>query len=154
MLLGDEDMNLNEQIAQDMKEAMKNQDKFTLSVLRMLKSALQLEKINLKKELEDKDVIAVVKRNVKQRKDSLEEYKKYGKDEEVESLEKEMEVLKKYLPEELSEEAIDQHIQEVFNELNPQSIKDMGRVMKVLTEQIGSVADMSVVSQKVKSKLA
>ena len=147
-------MNLNEQIASDMKEAMKSQDKFTLSVLRMLKSAIQLEKIKAKKELEDNEIITVIKRNVKQRKDSIEEYKKYEKNEEISSLEKEIEILKNYLPEELSEEEIDKKIQEVFASLKPQSIKDMGKMMKVLTEEIGSVADMGVISKKVKDKLS
>ena len=146
-------MNLNDKIANDLKEAMKNQDKFSLSVLRMLKSALQLEKIQAKKDLDDKEVIAVIKRNVKQRKDSIEEFKKYGKQEEVETLEKEIEILKKYLPEELSEEEINKKIDEVFEEVKPESIKDMGRIMKILTEQIGSVADMGIVSKKVKERL-
>ena len=145
-------MNLMEQINNDMKEAMKTQDKFKLSVLRMLKSALQLEKINLKKELEEKEIIAVIKRNVKQRKDSIEEYQKYNKQEEVQNLEKEIECLKVYLPEELSEEEIDKKIEEVFNEVKPESMKQMGIIMKKLTEEIGSVADMSMVSKKVKAR--
>ena len=146
-------MNLNERIANDMKEAMKNQDKFSLSVLRMLKSALQLEGIQLKKDLTDDEVMAVIKRNVKQRKDSMEEFQKYGKTEEVENLEKEIALLKKYLPEELSDEQIEEAINQVFDEIQPQSIKDMGRVMKELTSKIGTQADMSVVSSKVKARL-
>lgn len=146
-------MKLTEQIAKDMKEKMKEQDKFSLSVLRMLKSALQLESISLKKELEDKEVIAVIKRNVKQRKDSIQEFLQYNRQEEVEKLEKEIAVLTTYLPEELSEEKIDQIINEVFEEIKPESIKDMGRIMKILTERIGTVADMSIVSKKVKEKL-
>lgn len=145
-------MKLTEQIALNMKEAMKNKDKFTLSVLRMLKSSLQLESISLKKELSDEEVMVVVKRNVKQRKDSIVEYQKYNKLEEIENLKQEVEILKKYLPEELSEEEIDKKIQEVFDELKPESIKEMGRVMKTLTERIGNMADMSLVSKKVKEK--
>ncbi len=147
-------MNLNERIATDMKEAMKSQDKFKLSVLRMLKSAIQLEKINAKKELEDNEVIAVIKRNVKQRKDSIEEFQKYNKIEEIESLKKELEILKGYLPEELTEEEIDKKIADIFEKLKPESIKDMGRIMKTLTEEIGTVADMGIVSKKVKEKLS
>ena len=146
-------MNLNERIANDMKEAMKNQDKFSLSVLRMLKSALQLERIQLKKDLADDEVMAVIKRNVKQRKDSMEEFQKYGKTEEVENLEKEIALLKKYLPEELSDEQIEEAINQVFDEIQPQSIKDMGRVMKELTSKICTQADMGVVSSKVKQRL-
>ena len=145
-------MNLKEQIANDMKEAMKGQDKFTLSVLRLLKSSLQLEEIKEKKELDTKDIIAVVKKNVKQRKDSILEFQKYGKIDEVKTLEQEIEVLKKYLPEELTEDQIDEKIEEVFEKLKPESIKDMGQIMKKLTEEIGSVADMSLVSQKVKAR--
>ncbi|HIR75093.1 TPA: GatB/YqeY domain-containing protein [Candidatus Ventrenecus avicola] len=146
-------MSLNERIANDMKAAMKSQDKFSLSVLRMLKSALQLEGIQLKKELTDDEVMVVIKRNVKQRKDSMEEFQKFGKTDEVENLEKEIELLKKYLPEELSEEQIEEIINQVFDEIQPQSIKDMGRVMKELTSKIGTQADMSVVSSKVKARL-
>ena len=146
-------MSLNERIANDMKEAMKSQDKFSLSVLRMLKSALQLEGIQLKKELTDDEVMVVIKRNVKQRKDSMEEFQKFGKTDEVENLEKEIQLLKKYLPEELSEEQIEEIINQVFDEIQPQSIKDMGRVMKELTSKIGTQADMSVVSSKVKARL-
>ncbi len=142
-----------EQINNDFKEAMKSQDKFTLSVLRMLKSALQLEKIALKRELLDQDVLMVIKKNVKQRKDSMAEYEKYGKTEEIENLEKEIQILQKYLPEELSEDQIDAKIIEVFESVNPTSMKDMGPIMKTLTEQIGTVADMSLVSKKVKEKL-
>lgn len=145
-------MNLIEQISADMKEAMKNQDKFSLSVLRMLKSALQLEGIALKKELSDNEVITVIKRNVKQRKDSKEEYEKLEKQEEAKNLEKEIEVLKKYLPEELSEEELEKEIHLAFEELKPESMKDMGRIMKYLTEKIGTVADMSLVSKKVKER--
>lgn len=142
-----------EQINNDLKEAMKTQDKFALSVLRMLKSALQLEKISLKRELLDQDVLMVIKKNVKQRKDSIAEYEKYGKTEEMENLEKEIQILQKYLPEELTEEQIDAKILEVFESVNPTSMKDMGPIMKTLTEQIGTVADMSLVSKKVKEKL-
>ncbi len=141
-----------EQINLDFKEAMKSGDKFTLSVLRMLKSALQMEGISLKKELEDKEIITVIKRNVKQRKDSILEYQKYNKTEEVENLEKEIAILSKYLPEELSEEKINEEIDKIFAELKPESIKDMGKVMKELTAKIGAVADMSLVSKKVKER--
>ncbi len=142
-----------EQINNDLKEAMKNQDKFTLSVLRMLKSALQLEGISLKRELTNQDVMMVIKKNVKQRKDTILEFEKYDKKAEIESLEKEIQILQKYLPEELTEEQVEQEIEHVFELEKPTSMKDMGKIMKVLTEKIGTVADMSLVSKKVKDKL-
>lgn len=142
-----------EQINNDLKNAMKSGDKFTLSVLRMLKSALQLESISLKKDLSDQEVMSVIKRNVKQRKDSIAEYQKFNKESEIQNLENEINILQKYLPEELSEEKIDEAINEVFNIEKPTSIKDMGKIMKILTAKIGTVADMSLVSKKVKEKL-
>ena len=143
---------MNERIANDFKEAMKSGDKFTLSVLRMLKSALQMEAINKKHELAEDEIIAVIKKQVKVRKDSISEYKKYEKFDLVESLEKEIAVLDQYLPEEMSEEEIDKIIDEVFNEINPASIKDMGAVMKELNVKITN-ADMSLVSKKVRERL-
>ena len=145
-------MNLNERISEDMKGAMKTGDKFKLSVLRMLKSSLQLEKINLKKDLDDKEVMSVIKKAVKQRKDSIVEFEKYGKTDEIADLQKEIDILKVYLPEELSEEKIKEEVEEAFQNLKPESIKDMGKVMKYLTDKIGTQADISLVSKLVKSK--
>ena len=142
-----------EQINNDLKEAMKTQDKFALSVLRMLKSTLQIEGISLKRELTDQDVLMVIKKNVKQRKDSIVEFEKYNKTDEIANLKKEIQILEKYLPEELTEEQIDQEIENVFAIEKPTNMKDMGKIMKILTEKIGTVADMSLVSKKVKEKL-
>lgn len=147
-------MALTDDVVKDMTTAMKAQDKFTLSVLRMLKSSLQNEKITLKHDLSDDEAITVIKRQVKQRKDSITEYAKYGKTDEVDKLNKEIECLSKYLPEELSEEQINKVLDEVFAELKPESIKDMGKVMKEATGRLGSAADMSLVSSLVKQRLS
>lgn len=143
---------MNEQIALDLKMAMKTGDKFKLSVLRMLKSALQLESINKKHDLTDEEVTTVIKRQVKTRKDSIQEFQKYGKLEEVTKLEQEIAILNTYLPEEMSEEEIVKVIDEVFLEINPIGMKDMGRIMKELNTKITN-ADMSLVSNLVKNKL-
>ena len=146
-------MALTETIIKDMTTAMKEQDKFNLSVLRMLKSALQMEKINLKHDLSDEEATTVIKRQVKQRKDSMAEYEKYGKTEEVENLKKEIECLSKYLPEEVSEEKINETLDEIFAEVNPTSMKDMGRIMKEATARLGAGADGSLISKLVKERL-
>ena len=143
---------MNERINNDLKNAMKSSDKSSLSVLRMLKSALQLEKINKKHELSDEEMIAVIKKQVKLRKDSVSEFKKYGKLDKVEDLEKEIELLSKYLPEEMNEEEINKIIDEVFDALKPASVKDMGGVMKELTSKMVN-ADMSLVSKLVRERL-
>lgn len=146
-------MALTETIIKDMTTAMKEQDKFNLSVLRMLKSALQMEKINLKHELSDEEAMAVIKRQVKQRKDSISEYEKYNKTEEVDNLKKEIECLSKYLPAEVSEEEINKTLDTIFNELNPTSMKDMGPIMKEATSRLGAGADGSLISKLVKERL-
>ena len=143
-----------EKINEDLKNAMKSKDTFKLSVLRMLKSALQLEQIAKKHDLDDNEVSAVLKKQVKVRKDSLEEYKKYNKTDLVESLENEIEILSVYLPEELSEEEIDKIVTSAVAEIKPTSMKDMGTVMKKVNELlVGKNADMSLVSKLVKEKI-
>lgn len=143
-----------EQINNELKEAMKSGDKFKLSVLRMLKASLQTEQINKKGELTDDDILAVIKKQVKVRTASRDEYLSYKREDLASDLDKEIEILKAYLPEELSEEEIDKIISDVFSEVKPESMKDMGLIMKKLTPMIGSRADMSEVSKKVREKLA
>ena len=143
-----------ETINNDVKNAMKSGNKFELNVLRMLKSALQNEKIAKNHDLDENEIIAVIKKQVKVRKDSLKEYQQYNREELAEGLAKEIDILTKYLPEELSEEEIDKVINDVFTKLNPTSIKDMGNVMKELNALIATKADMSLVSKKVKEKLS
>ncbi len=146
-------MNLLEQITTDLTSSMKSNDKFSVSVLRMLKSNLQLEKINKKQDLEDNDVIAVIKKQVKIRKDSIEEYTKYERLDLVENLTKEVQILSKYLPEELSIEEVNKRIDKIFEEVKPESKADMGKIMKLATEELSAIADMKEVSKIVREKL-
>ena len=143
-----------ENINNDLKNAMKEHDTFKLSVLRMLKSALQLEQIAKKHELDDSEVSSVIKKQVKLRRDSILEYEKYDKTDSVNDLEKEIEILSSYLPEEMSKEEIEKVVDEVITEIKPESIKEMGKVMKRLNEVLASKnADMSLASSLVKEKL-
>ena len=141
-----------EQINEDLKNSLKSGDKFKLSVLRMMKSALQLEAINKKSELTDDDVITVLKRQVKQRNESVSEFEKLGKNEAVENLKKEIEIINAYLPEEASIEQVNIAVDEAFKEINPTGMKDMGMVMKYVTEHLKN-APMTTVSQIVKERL-
>lgn len=144
---------MENQIDNDLKLALKSGDKFTLSVLRMLKSEIinESRKGSLHN-LTDDEVLKVIKKGVKTRKDSIEEYKKYGKLDTVNELAKEVDILNKYLPQEMSEEEIIKIVDEVFEELKPSSMKDMGNLMKVISSKITN-ADMSLVSKIVKDKL-
>lgn len=147
-------MNLVEQVNADVIEAMKNKDKLKLDTLRMLKSALQLEKISKKHDLSDDEVIQVTKKQVKTRKESILEYQSFGKDELVENLNKEIAVLSVYLPEELPEEEIDKELDIIFAEVKPESIKDLGLVMKTASAKLGAHADMKIVSNKIRERLS
>lgn len=142
-----------ERINEDLKQALKNGDKFKLSVLRMIKSALQLETKNIKGELTEEDVITVLKRQVKQRNDSLKEYESLGKDETVSDLKREIEIISVYLPEEASIEQINTTIDDAFAEINPTSMKEMGLIMKYVTAKLAN-ADMTKVSAIVKERLS
>ena len=143
-----------ERIDLDLKNALKSGDKFTLSVLRMLKSEFIVEsRKGAFHELTDEEVLKVIKKQVKTRKDSIEEYKKYNKLETVKELEHEIEILNKYLPQEMSEEEIKKVIDLVFEEVKPTSMKDMGNLMKIISSKITN-ADMSLVSKIVKDRLS
>lgn len=140
------------QINVDLQESLKNGDKFRLSVLRMLKSALQLDSINNKRELTDDVVINVLKKQVKQRNDSIQEYTKLNKMDVVENLQKEIDIINAYLPSECSEEEMNKVIDEAFEEIKPSSMKEMGQIMKYVIEKLSN-ADMSKVSAIVKERL-
>mgnify|MGYP004508344001 FL=1 len=143
-----------EKINNDLKIAMKEKDVFKMSVIRMLKSALQLESIAQKHELSDNEVVNILKKQVKLRKDSIEEYKKYNKMETVDSLEKEIAILNVYLPEEMNEDEIKVVIEKIFDDVKPSSIKDMGKVMASLNKELeGKNADIGLASKIVKEKL-
>lgn len=143
-----------DKIKKDLINSMKEQDKFKLSVLRMLKSSIQKEEINKKSELTDDEVLNVIKREVKVRKVSLEEYLEYNRNDLADNLQKEIDILKTYLPEELSHEELLKIIDEQFNIINPMCMKDMGKVIKAVSSIVGTRADMSEVSKIVKEKIS
>ncbi len=144
---------LEKQIQSDILGAMKNSDKFKVSVLRMLKSAIQAEKINAKKELTDTDMIAIIKKQVKQRNDSISEYEKYNRSDMVLTLKQEINVLEAYLPKQLSEEETKKAVEKILSNYPEATIKDMGKIMKEASSSLGSVADMSEVSKLIKNSL-
>ncbi len=144
---------MRNQILEDLKSAMKAQDKLKLSVIRMVKSSIQMEELNKKRELTDDEVIDVISKQIKTRKDSINEFTKGGREDLVESTSKEIEILSAYLPEQLTEEEINSIIEKVFEEVKPSSAKDMGKVMKAVTPLVKGKADMGMVSSIIKSKL-
>lgn len=143
-----------EKITKDLTEAMKNKDAFRLSVLRMLKSALKNEEINKKSPLTDDEVLAIIKKQVKTRKDSMNEYASYNRMDLADSLQKEIDILNAYLPEELSDEELEKVIAETITKLNADSVKQMGLVIKTISSEYGTRCDMAKVSKIVKEKLS
>jgi len=144
---------MRERILEDLKNAMKAQDKKTLSVIRMVKGAMQMEELNKKAELTDDEVIAVIAKQIKTRKESIVEYEKGNRADLIEATQEEIEILNKYMPEQLSEEEINKVIEEIFEEVKPSSIKDMGKVMGLANSKLKGKADMGMVSSTIKEKL-
>ena len=144
---------MRNQILEDLKIAMKNQDKEKLSVIRMVKGAIQMTELNKKHELSDEEVIDVITKEIKSRKDSINEFKKGNREDLVKKTEDEIRILSEYLPEQLTEEELNTIIDEVFEIVKPESTKDMGKVMKELTPKVKGKADMGLVSKIVKEKI-
>ena len=143
-----------EKITKDLTEAMKAKDTFRTSVLRMLKSALKNEEINKKSHLTDDEVLAIIKKQVKTRKDSMNEYASYNRMDLADSLQKEIDILNEYLPEELSDEELEKIVKETITKVKAESIKQMGMVIKTISSEYGARCDMAKVSKLVKEKLS
>lgn len=146
-------MNLLEKFNADMIKAMKEKDKNRLTVLRMVKGAMQLEKKNQRDEMTEEMLIDCVNKQIKLRKDSLVEFEKAGRTDLAEQTQVEITILQEYLPEQLSEKEIDNMISTTFEKIQPTSPKDMGKIMKEITPLIKGKADMKEVSTKIKDKL-
>ena len=143
-----------EKFQQDIIKAMKEKNKEELSVLRMAKGAMDKIRIDQKKEVDDQLLIEVIAKEIKSRNDSIAEFKKGGREDLVSKTENEINILKRYLPEQLSEEEVDKIIDEAFVELAPQGMKDMGKVMSMVSPKVKGCFDMGVVSSKIKSRLS
>ena len=145
---------MKNRIIEDIKLAMKAQDKEKLAVVRMLKSDIQMAELNKKSELTDDEVISIVSKQIKMRNDSIKEFEKGNRNDLIEEATAEIEILKNYLPEQLSEEEVIKIIDDVFNKVNPTSSSDMGKIMGLLTPLVKGKTDMGIVSNLVKEKLS
>ena len=146
-------MTLSDRINNDLKEAMKNKDSFRLGVIRMVKGAMQLEKQSPRAELTDDDVIKVISKQIKMRKEAIKEFESAGREDLVLQNKNELEILNAYMPEQLSLEELNKIIDKVFEEVKPTSVKDMGIIMKSLSPLVKGKADMSLVNQIIKERL-
>ena len=144
---------MKQKLLNDLVAAMKNQDKETLSVLRMVKGAIQLEEINVKRDLTDEEIVAVISKQIKIRKETVNELKDSGRDDLLNQTTKEIEILEKYMPAMMSEEEINKVLDEVFAEVNPTTQADIGKVMGKVSPLLKGKADMSLVNKLVKDRL-
>lgn len=147
---------LYEQLITDMKEAMRSKNKETLSTIRLLKSAIDLYKINNKMDrdtVSDDVVIDVAAKQVKTHKESIIEFRNAGREDLASKLESEIKIIEKYLPEQLSREEIEKIINDIFEKVKPTGKSDMGKIMKEANVLLKGKADMKTVNEIVMSKL-
>jgi uncharacterized protein YqeY len=144
---------LFDKINADIITAMKAKDEANLSTLRMLKSAIKYKEVDLKREVTDEDVIEVLSKQAKQRKESIEGFEKGGRAESAASEKVELALIEKFLPAGLSEAELGQIIEEAIKASGAAGPKDMGKVMGIITPKIKGRADMGKVSGLVKAKL-
>lgn len=147
-------MALREKILEDIKTAMKSKDELTLSVLRMINAAIKNREIEIPAgSMNDNEVLAILKKSVKQRQESIEQFDKAGRKDLSDKERAELKVVEKYMPQQMSREAIEKIVNEVVAALGANSVKQMGAVMKEVQARTAGAADNKVVSELVKSKL-
>ena len=148
-------MTLEERIQQDLVLAMKNHQENALAALRSIKTAIQNEKTNgTYHELTDTDVVGIIQKLVKQRKESMDIYSQAGRNELADKEQKEMLVLMEYVPKQLTEEEVEEKVKEIIAETGASSMKDMGKVMGLATQRMKGLAEGKTISQIVKNLLS
>ncbi|CAM3670198.1 GatB/YqeY domain-containing protein [Cytobacillus oceanisediminis] len=147
-------MSLLERLNEDMKQAMRNKEKEKLTVIRMIKASLQNEAIKIGEELNEEQELTVLSREVKQRKDSLHEFEKAGREDLVEKIRTELQYVELYMPKQLSEEEVSKIVAETVAETGASSKADMGKVMAAIMPKVKGKADGSLVNKLVQQHLS
>lgn len=146
-------MSVSNSINNDLKNAMKSHDKVALTVIRMIKTDLMNEKIKLGHDLSEDEELTVISREVKQHKESIDDFKRADRDDLVETQESEMKVLEKYAPKQLSQAEIDEVVSETINSVGASNMSDFGKVMGAVMPKVKGKADGSLVQKSVKNNL-
>ena len=145
---------LKKRITDDMKLAMKAKDKQALKAVRMILGAIKQKEVDDRIELDDAQVMAVIRKMVKQRKDSISQFSDAGRTDLVEVEEAELVIINSYMPEQLSDQEVAAAVEKAITDSGADSIKDMGKLMGMLKGQLGGKADMGQVSSLIKDKLS
>ncbi len=146
-------MSLKQQLLNDIKEAMKSKDSTRLNTLRLINSEIKNKEIDRKIELSDEDILSLFTTQIKKRKEAIALYEKGGREDLKEKESSELEILKAYLPEQVSEEALASRIKEVISELQAEGPKDMGKVMKTVVPEFKGRADGNAIKRIVSELL-
>jgi uncharacterized protein YqeY len=146
-------MSLKSRIQEDIKQAMRAQERDRLGALRLVSAAIKQKEVDERIELDDTQVLAVLDKMVKQRRESLEQYQKAGRTDLAEKEQFELSLIQEYLPEQLGEEELARLIDEAMAQTGASSVRDMGQVMAALRSKVQGRADMKAVSQAVRGKL-
>lgn len=145
---------MKDRILNDLKDAMKNKDKERLAVIRLVKGSIQMTELDKKRELTDDEVIDVISKEIKSRKESIKEFEKGFRDDLINKTQEEIDILMEYLPKQMTNEEIEETIDKVFDIVKPTSQKDMGKIMKEINPLVRGKADMGLVSKIVKEKIS
>lgn len=146
-------MSLKNKLMEDMKTSMKNKDTLRKNTITMIRASIKQKEVDERIELDDKDIIDIISKQLKEKKNVIEEFEKGGRQDLVEQTEKEIEILLEYLPEQLTEEEIEEIVKEVIEEVNAKSVKDMGIIMKNVMPKIKGRADGGAVNKIVRKYL-
>lgn len=147
-------MGLEERLVEEMKQAMKSNDKLRLSTIRMVRTALKNKEIDLRKKLSDEDIFKVIQGMVKKGEEAVSQFQAGGRMDLVEKESTEIQILKSFLPEPLSREDMLRIIDETIKETQASSLKDLGKVMKPVMAKLGGKADGKLINELVKERLS
>lgn len=144
---------LKKKLQEDLKTAMREKDSFKRDTIRFLMSAIKQVEVDSRKELSDEDIIKIIQKSIKQREESAVQYKEAGREDLYDKETKEAEILKSYLPKQLSDEELEAEVKKIIEEVGATSLKDMGKIMGVATKKLAGVADGKRINQMVKKIL-
>ena len=144
---------MKDKLQKELISAMKEHDKKKIDVIKLVKASIQNEEINLKKELTDDEVLSIITKQVKMRKDAIKEFEKASRNDLIDQYNSEIKILNEYLPKELTLDEVNKIIDDAFDLVKPQGQSDMGKIMKEISPKLKNRFDMSKVSQIIKEKL-
>lgn len=146
-------MSLKEKLMEDYKDAIKNKDEIKKNTVTLIRAAIKQIEVDKRVELEDNDIVDIISKEAKKRKDALAEFEKAGRDDLINQTNSELAIIKEYLPEELSVEELTQIIEDTIKEVGAETMKDMGKVMQAVKTKTAGRADGKTINEIVKAKL-